>query len=360
MSSNPTSDNLYAYKPSTILPIIFAVLVGWSVAVHFIQNFYFRFWRITFFLFWGGLCFTVGWVLRAIAAHNPGNSELYIAQTVFIYAAPPIYAAAEYNILGRLMYYLPMHAPLNPAMVKYFFIYIGALVEALTAAGAARMATNDVGSDQYKNGGILLAISTTLQGAVELGFVSFVVLMHQRAKRAGMLSRNVKIVCLTLYGCSALILFRSVFRAVEAFTQYASTCEDFYCGSIVKKEWYLYALEAAPMVLYTVWFNVLHPGRYLPKETKRYLDVDGKTERLGPAWVDERPWYAIAADPFNWLQDDRSGSQRTRFWEKPGEWPRCDDGSFALGTAYNRRPRRREGSSMPRRDDTVRLDKSSV
>lgn len=75
---------------------------------------------------------------------------------------PPIYAAAEYNILGRLMNYLPMHAPFHPNRVVIVFIYLGAAVESLTGAGAAMMATSqgeDV--DKYELGGRLISISVS-------------------------------------------------------------------------------------------------------------------------------------------------------------------------------------------------------
>ena len=75
---------------------------------------------------------------------------------------PPIYAAAEYNILGRLMNYLPMHAPFHPNRVVIVFIYLGALVESLTAAGAAMMAGSQ-GKDvqKYELGGRLISISVS-------------------------------------------------------------------------------------------------------------------------------------------------------------------------------------------------------
>lgn len=50
--------------------------------------------------------------------------------------SPPIYAVTEYNILGLLMHYLPMHAPLNPSRAVWLFIYVGAAVEDLTGAKA--------------------------------------------------------------------------------------------------------------------------------------------------------------------------------------------------------------------------------
>jgi RTA1 like protein len=233
------------------------------------------------------------------------------------------------------MHYLPMHAPLNPNMVKYFFIYLGSIVEALTGAGAGRMAGSAPGTDRYRSGGTLIAVALVLQGVVELVFMSMVALLHYRCKKARMLSRNVNIVCITLYGTSALVLLRCLFRAVESFESYTHECIGAHCGSIVRREWYLYVFEAAPMVLYTFWLNVFHPGMSLPSEYKRYLDIDGRTERMGPGWIDERPVWLKALDPFNLQKDERACGERTKFWMKTGQWAEFH-GSFVLGTDSNR------------------------
>lgn len=230
-----------------------------------------------------------------------------------------------------------MHAPLNPNRVLYFFIYLGALVESLTGAGTGKLASSKPGSDQYKSGGTLIALATVLQAGVECVFISMVGLLHYRCSKTGMLSRNVKIICVTLYGASFLIIARFVFRAVEAFTEYTQSCGGFgvYCWSVARREWYLYAFEAAPMALYTWWLNVLHPGRFLPASKKRSLDVDGKTERMGPGWIDERPVWKTFVDPFGLQRRSRSNGKRTKFWLRPNRWRSSEDGSFALGTASN-------------------------
>jgi hypothetical protein len=256
---------------------------------------------------------------------------MYIAQTILIYAGPPVYAAAEYNVLGRLMQYLPMHSPMHPSRVLYFFIYLGALVEGLTGAGAGKLSGSKPGSSQYLSGGNLIAASIVLQGAVECIFMSMVALVHYRCAKSGMLAKNVKIVCMTLYGTSTLILLRCIFRAVEAFTSYTATCNG-VCNSVARNEWYLYAFEAAPMVLYTYWLNFIHPGRFIPVDKNIYLDYDGKTERMGPGWVDDRPAWQTFVDPFN-VKKDRRG--RGEFWLRPQENAICH-GSFALGSASNR------------------------
>ena len=60
-----------------------------------------------------------GWIVRSFSVNRTTNLALFTVQYLLIYLGPPIYSAAEYNILGRLMHYLPMHAPFHPGRVVY-------------------------------------------------------------------------------------------------------------------------------------------------------------------------------------------------------------------------------------------------
>lgn len=289
---------------------------------------------------WGGLVFCIGWILRCVSSYHPAHTTLYICQTVFILAGPPIYSAAEYNILGRLMRYLPMHAPLHPGRVVVVFIYIGAAVESLTGAGASMFATASIyNPSKIKTGGTLLGVSLVLQGAVELIFVSLVALIHRRCVRHHMLTPNIRNTCIMLYGTSMLVLFRCIFRAIETFAVYTASDCNSLCRFVVRNEWYLYAFEGAPMVLYTFWVNIVHPGRLLPSSHNRFLDFDAVTERMGPGWVDTRSRWETFADPLDLGGAVRGNPAHEAFWLKENEWPVAGGGSFATGTATNVRTR---------------------
>lgn len=305
-------------------------------------------------MFYAGIVFMVGWIFRAISAYNTHRLDFYIVQTVLVLAGPPIYAASEYNILGRLMHYLPMHSPLNPSRVFFFFFYLGISVETLTGTGAGQLAGSQPGEDSYTVGRVLIAVSLVVQGLVECLFMAFVGLMHYRTARAGMLSPNVRKVCITLYGTSTLVLARCIFRAVENFELFTiSDCPPTAiggCGPIAHHEWFLYVFECAPMVIYTYWLNFMHPGRFLPIEHQRYLDLDGKTERMGPGWIDRRSKWKTFADPFDIKSARHGRPDYARFWERPEEWKPCEDGSFALGTATNRGKSSKLGKMMSEKE----------
>jgi hypothetical protein len=152
-----------------------------------------------------------------------------------------------------------------------------------------------------------------------------------------MLAPNVRTVCITLYCTSALVLFRCIFRAVESSESVHPSCQEYYCGTIANNEWVILVLEALPMIAYTYWLNIMHPARHLPLEPHRYLDllVDGKTECIGPGWIEDRPKWKTFVDPFDIKGAIRGRIDPVKFWNRHLEWPVCEGGSFALGTATN-------------------------
>ena len=64
----------------------------------------------------------------------------------------------------------------------------------------------------------------------------------------------------------------------------------------------LQVFEATLMYLNVLILNLFHPGRFLPKDDKIYLDANGQevqsaNDRGG--WDDDRAWYITLFDPFN-------------------------------------------------------------
>lgn len=289
-------------------------------------------------MFYAGLFYTGGWIIRCISVNNPDNLALFMIQSILIYLAPPIYSAAEYNTLGRLMHYLPMHAVMNPNRVIYAFLFLGSLVEILTAIGGSWMAAGQGKDDQdlLKKGLNCISIAVILQALVEVFFIAVVAMLHHRCVRAKMLARNVRTIFIMLYGTSILILLRCVFRAVESFQ-----LRDLIGGdgdtdaALLKHEWPMYALETLPVLIYTYWLNLIHPGRFLPSNNKIYLDFDGKTERVGPGWDNKRHWIMYLADPFDFI-GMLTAKKGEAYYNEPDRWAKTKH-SFAQGTASNAR-----------------------
>ena len=191
----------------------------------------------------------------------------------------------EYFILSRLLSYLPYHAPIHPGRVFSTFIILSALVESLTGSGAGNSAGNGRDPAQRRIGLNLLQAALILQCCIETLFFSLVVVVERRCRHARVFPTRVRTVCYVLYVTSGMILVRCVVRTVEGFE--AGTCGDgAYCGPVSRNEWFLWTFEVANITLFVVLLSVFHPGRFLPRDSRVYLDPhDGKTERLGPGFA---------------------------------------------------------------------------
>jgi hypothetical protein len=266
---------------------------------------------------------TSQWIMRAVSSYHTDSLGFFSAQYVLILCGPPIYSAAEYNVLGRLMHYLPMHASLHPGRVVYFFVYLGAAVEGLTAAGSARLSVAKDDKSLIRSGGTLVTISLVLQAVVELLFMCMVGWVHYRCAKSNMVTKKVRTLCIMLYGTSTLILLRCICRVIDNVTLFKLIDSD-VCGSscqnILRHEWFLYVFEAVPMVLYTFWLNIIHPGRFLPRNTNVYLDFEG-VERVGPGWTDKRSAWMTFLDPFDFGGMILGNPSYEKYWLEPTKWP---------------------------------------
>lgn len=323
-TTDPNNDwSLYPYDPNKAAPILFAVIITLLGSSLIYQCFYRFHWKkFGAMMTWATLVWVVGFISRSISVHHVRSVGIFITQYVMILMGPPLYAAAEYFILGRLLAYLPYHTPIHPGRVFSTFVMLSVVVEALTGTGAGNSAgsgrdpkTREVGLD-------LLKAALILQCFIEVFFFSLVALLEYRCRQAKVFPKRIRIVCYVLYVTSTMMLLRCVVRTVEGFE--AAACDpdrgDPYCGPVSRNEWFLWTFEVANITLFVILLCILHPGRYLPRSSKIFLDpIDGKTERVGPGFskADKRPLLITILDPFN-LYGILSGKGMVlnRFWEE--------------------------------------------
>jgi len=253
---------------------------------------------------WATSVWVGGFVCRSISVYNVQNVNLFIAQFVLIIIGPPLYAAAEYFILGRLMAYFPYHAPIHPGRVLSTFLILSAIVESLTANGAANSAGTGRTPSQVRSGRDCIKAALILQCFIEATFFSLVAFLHHRCKRAGHFTSKVRPVFYVLYITSAMMLVRCIVRVVEAFEASGCVAQKAkpYCGTIDKHEIFLWIFEIANITLFIILLAIFHPGKYLPRSSEIFLDPrDVTIERVGPGYskVDKRPLLVTVLDPFN-------------------------------------------------------------
>lgn len=321
MAAETSSDwSLYPYTPNKAAPIAVAVIL----TVLAVGQLYFSFFRYRWRYFggvmiWASSVWIAGFVCRSISIHDIRNVNLFIAQYVLVLMGPPLYSAAEYFILGRLMAYLPYHTPIHPGRVVSTFVLLSVVIESLTASGAANSAGTSRTDSQRKSGLDSLKAALILQCVVEAFFMSLVALLEYRCRRAKKFPLHVRTVCYVLYITSLMILVRCIVRTIEGFEAASCDPEDPYCGPVSRNEWFLWTFEIANITLFVILLLVFHPGRYLPGDSKVYLDVDGETERVGPGFskADKRPLWVTVVDPFNLVGlATGKGLAVDKFWER--------------------------------------------
>ena len=271
---------------------------------------------------WASSVWIAGFAMRAYSVYHVQNVNVFIAQFVLIIVGPPLYSASEYFILGRLMAYLPYHAPIHPGRVLSTFVILSAVVESLTANGAANAAGTGRTPAQVKNGLDCLKAALILQCFVEAFFFSMVAIIEYRCRKAKNFPTHIRMVCYILYITSFMVLVRCIVRTIEGFEASAANSKGGppgYGGFVSRHEVFLWVFEIANITLFVILLAIFHPGKYLPRSSRIFLDpVDGTTERVGPGFgkADKRPLSVTIIDPFNLYGIvTGKGMSMDKFWE---------------------------------------------
>ena len=133
---HPVPGSYYIYAPTKGISIAFAVLFFISGCLHIWQNnLKYRSWRIGALLPWAALVFVAGFCLREYGAYHYDNLNIFIASTVLLFVAPPVYNGANYFIFGRALYYLPYLSLIHPGRVWSTFVALDTVDGILAANG---------------------------------------------------------------------------------------------------------------------------------------------------------------------------------------------------------------------------------
>jgi hypothetical protein len=227
---------------------------------------------------------------------------------------------ANYNVLGRILYYCPKYSPIHPGRVITTFALISAVVEALNGNGASYSSNQSLSKDKQDMGRALLKAALCIQVFVITAFVFLAGYFQWKVRRAGIKNANMTNAMTTLYISTALLFVRTIYRVVEYFG-----LADHYFGPgldpntltpLIRYEWFFMFFEGTLMLVNQVMLNVRHPRHYLPKSTKVYLADDGVTEITGPGYKESRPWLVTFIDPFDIYGMIKGKDSKKKFWEE--------------------------------------------
>lgn len=207
----------------------------------------------------------IGYVTREYSIHNRHSKAVYIVSQVFVIVAPACLAAELYMLVGRAMIYVgPGYSLIRPGWITPTFVGCDIISIGTQAIGGAVLFGNDVDINKLKRGRAILIAGLFIQLAAFIVFLLFAV-FFDRKTTVVLKSRVAKLRPLmnAFYISGALILLRSVYRAIEFIT--VDFTKRPAGGYLFLTEWPYYVLDATPIALSIAVYNLWSPPKYLPR-----------------------------------------------------------------------------------------------
>lgn len=282
-------NSLWCYDPNKPAAYAFTVLYFLNALGHIYQCWKYRA-KYTIPLAVGSLFTTVGFAFKVWSSYYPDILGAWITAVILLFTAPPIYSAADYFIFAKTLNYVPGQAPMHPGRVVTTFVAADGLCEMLMGTGVGQIVNFD-NPTKVNIGGALIKTGLLLQIVLFIGFVAVVLRFHSNVKRANLEGRWTTVL-FVLYISAFVISVRCLYRSVEYWMGIT--------GAIYRNESYFQVFEASLMLINVLVLNIWHPGRYLPKSNKAFLNNQGVEERSDRGgWEDKRPFLLTLVDPFN-------------------------------------------------------------
>ncbi|KAF7558761.1 hypothetical protein G7046_g5398 [Stylonectria norvegica] len=261
-----TCGAIWDYYPSFAAATVFALLFAALTAVHIWQAAKYKkswCWVIIMASLWE----TMAFVFRAVSTKYQMSSGIYLVFQIFILLAPLWVNAFAYMTLGRMVYFfLPSRSILHIPAATFAAIFVGLDIAsfAVQLVGGTKAGPTAPPKDQQNAVHIYMG-GIGLQEFFILVFVGLCIIFQREITRLDGFGKGVKgffhapwgILLSALYLSLALISIRIVYRLVE-FS--GGLGQD---NALTTHEAYFYILEAVPMFLALLTFNVVHPGRIM-------------------------------------------------------------------------------------------------
>ncbi|ETS74388.1 hypothetical protein PFICI_14254 [Pestalotiopsis fici W106-1] len=250
---------LYLYDPSLAAACIFIVLFACTAVAHLFVLFKRRTWYFVPFLIGIG-CEIIGYAGRALSASQTPNWSVfpYALQSLMLLIAPSFLAASIYGMLGRTIAMTrgEAYSPIPPKKLTKVFVTSDVL-SFLVQSGGGGILTNAKSPSSIQLGEKVIIVGLFIQLIGFIFFIGVTGTFHKRitqGSRTGPVSvaapwrRHIFI----LYGVSALVFVRSLFRVIEY-------CQG-YDGYLQTTEVFLYVFDAALMFVVTVVLAIDYPN----------------------------------------------------------------------------------------------------
>ncbi|KAJ4269813.1 hypothetical protein NW762_001482 [Fusarium torreyae] len=254
------------YYPSFAAAVAFAILFAALTAVHVWQAArYKKSW--CWVIIMAGIWETTAFTFRAISTKHQQSTGVLLVFNIFILLAPIWVNAYAYMTLGRMVYYfIPSHSLARMPAVTLAAIFVGLdiLSFIVQLVGGSMAGPGSPPDEQMKAVHIYMG-GIGLQEFFIVIFVALCIIFQRNMHKLEQGQKGIKgfftsdwgMLLSTLYFSLAMISVRIIYRLVE-FS--GGMGQD---NALTTHEIYFYILEAAPMFLALLAFNVVHPGRIM-------------------------------------------------------------------------------------------------
>ncbi|CCU97826.1 unnamed protein product [Malassezia sympodialis ATCC 42132] len=250
--------NLYGYVPNMAANIIMLVVFALSTIVHFLQVVRYRQWWLLL-LPVGTLAEVGGYIPRLKGHYHPTLRDPYVATMCLLIITPCLFAAVHFTVLGRMCTLFPRKYTLvRPVLVMPFFVTVDVASLVIQGVGAANAGTSD-SAEAAESGSTIAAVGVGVQLAGYLLFFVLFSIFYYRIRRDPPpgLSQMHTLMIATMIS-SGWIILRSIYRLIEM--------GEGWDGVINNTEWCLFVFDAVLVFFAVTVYNIVHPGKYLPKK----------------------------------------------------------------------------------------------
>lgn len=208
----------------------------------------------------------IGYCARAEAANKTNKLMPYIIQSAFILLPPALFAATIYMCLGRIILLVGGDhlSIVKPRSLTRIFVG-GDVLSFLIQGGSSGlmvMASTNPTLGKLGNWMVIAGLSIQLISFMLFGLTA--ISFHWRLRKSPTkqfyeVDQSWIQTMHMLYGISALIIIRSVFRIVE-YVMGTS-------GYPLRHEWTLYVFDTIPMLVSTALFYFRYPAEIVPEKS---------------------------------------------------------------------------------------------
>lgn len=232
--------------------------------------------RAADFLTWTRKVEVIGYCARAAAHDQTDQLTPYIIQNMLILLPPVLFAASIYMVLGRII--LAVHGE------SYSLIRPNILTKVFVAGDVASFCVQGGGGGIMAQGGNASTGEKIIVGGLIIQIIMFGLFIitaalfqrrYQKYKVDALVYDTMgwKASMLMLYGVSALIMIRSIFRVIEF-----AAGQD---GYFLKNEWTVYVFDSVLMLIVMIVFFWFWPDNLKQTQDVQWTSANGTEINLG-------------------------------------------------------------------------------